>query len=216
MLLHAIHGNRSSMAPRAVFLRSLGFSSLMIDLPAHGESDGARITFGMRESSAVAAAASYARDRSPEDAIGAIGVSLGGASLLLGAAPPRLQAVVLESVYPDIGTAIRNRLELHLGHLGAALAPLLGAQLRLRLGFGPEALRPIDRIGSLHAPLLLLNGAADRHTTQEEALALFAAAAPPKELWIVPGAAHEDLHAAARTEYERRVGAFFERHLTRK
>jgi len=38
----------------------------------------------------------------------------------------------------------------------------------------------------------------------------FAARGEPKSLWIVAGAAHVDLHAFARADYERRVGGFMQ------
>jgi fermentation-respiration switch protein FrsA (DUF1100 family) len=56
-----------------------------------------------------------------------------------------------------------------------------------------------------------MSGAEDRHTRPEESQAMFAAAPEPKEFWLVPGAAHEDLHAVAKAEYERRVLAFLRR-----
>ena len=42
---------------------------------------------------------------------------------------------------------------------------------------------------------------------------LIAAAARPKELWVVEGAAHVDLHAYASADYESRIGGFLARHL---
>jgi fermentation-respiration switch protein FrsA (DUF1100 family) len=74
-------------------------------------------------------------------------------------------------------------------------------------------LRPADHIDALGAPLLLLAGSEDQHTTREDNQRLFAAARPPKELWNVEGAAHVDLHAFTRRAYEKRVGAFLEREL---
>ena len=56
--------------------------------------------------------------------------------------------------------------------------------------------------------MLIVAGSADRHTTRAETERLFAAAAAPKALWIVEGAAHVDLHAYAPAEYERRIGDF--------
>jgi fermentation-respiration switch protein FrsA (DUF1100 family) len=61
------------------------------------------------------------------------------------------------------------------------------------LGVGAVDLRPLDRIGGITAPLLLLSGAEDDRTTVAETRALFAAAPPPKRLVLVPGAGHVDL-----------------------
>ena len=73
------------------------------------------------------------------------------------------------------------------------------------------ALRPIAHIGQMKAPVLIAAGGADLHTTLPETRRLFAAAAQPKELWVVEGAAHVDLHAYVPADYERRIGAFLAR-----
>jgi fermentation-respiration switch protein FrsA (DUF1100 family) len=52
---------------------------------------------------------------------------------------------------------------------------------------------------------------ADEHTTPAETWALFAKAPEPRQLWMVPGAAHVDLYRVAPEEYRRRVLAFLER-----
>jgi fermentation-respiration switch protein FrsA (DUF1100 family) len=70
-------------------------------------------------------------------------------------------------------------------------------------------MRPIDHIGRIHVPKLLIVGDADRHTPISESLAMYRAAAEPKELWIVHGAEHVDLHRYAVDAYETRVLAFF-------
>jgi uncharacterized protein len=57
-------------------------------------------------------------------------------------------------------------------------------------------------------------GAEDQHTTLEESRQMFNAAAEPKELWIVERAAHVDLYAEKKEEYEQRVLSFFKMQLT--
>jgi fermentation-respiration switch protein FrsA (DUF1100 family) len=74
-------------------------------------------------------------------------------------------------------------------------------------------LRPIDRIGAVHAPLLLLAGTRDPYTPITEARALFAHATAPREMWEVEGATHEDLYAFDPPAYEQRVGRFLAAHL---
>ena len=213
LLLHGVRSNRSQMLGRARFLKAAGYSSLLIDLPAHGESDGDRITFGMREAGGVRAALDYLRQALPGEPVGVIGVSLGGASLVFAHARPAPRAVVLESMYPTIADAVANRLSMRLGAGGAALAPLLLWQLPLRLDFSADALKPIEAIAGVGAPLLIASGSIDQQTPMAETRRLFDAAAAPKELWEVQGAAHQDLHAFDPVEYERRILGFFERTL---
>jgi fermentation-respiration switch protein FrsA (DUF1100 family) len=58
--------------------------------------------------------------------------------------------------------------------------------------------------------LLLISGTDDRHTTVAETRRLFEAARQPKEMWIVPGGGHFNMHAYAGREYEDRILDFLE------
>ncbi len=213
VLLHSIRVDRRSMLPRARLLLREGLSVLLVDLQAHGESPGERITLGFRESGNARAALAWLKHRRPNVRVGVIGTSLGGAAVLLGPQPVGVDAVVVEAVYPDIRIALQNRGRLRPGPLAPVLAPLLVAQLRPRLGAGPEDLRPIDGIARLGAPVLVVAGELDRHTTLAESSALFAAAEAPKELWIVAGAPHQDFLAKDPDGYRERVIGFLRRHL---
>ena len=200
VLVHGIHADRRVMLARARFLHRAGYTVLLFDLQAHGESTGDRITFGAKESLDLASAIDVMRAKAPGEPIGVIAVSLGGAAALLGP-PLDVKALVIESVYPTIGQATRDR-------VGPVLAPLLLWQLRPRLGLSPNDLRPIDHMATVRCPIFVLSGDADRHTRPEEARAMFDRASEPKEFWLVPGAGHEDLYAVAGDEYERRILAF--------
>ena len=123
--------------------------------------------------------------------------------------PLPVNAMILESVYPTIDQAITDRLETRFGWFGKLGAPFLTWQLKPRLGFDADDLRPIKQAGQIDVPKLFIAGTADRDTTLQETTDLFHAAAEPKELWLVEGAAHVDLHAFARDEYERRVLDFW-------
>ena len=213
LLVHSIRSNRVEMLSRARFLNEQGYGTLLIDLQAHGETPGDRITFGARESEDVEAAVAYLRNSFPGERLGAIGVSLGAAAIVLAKPPLRLDAVVLESLHPTIREAVENRLRLHLGQFGPILAPLLLSQILLRLNISPEELDPINRIGDLNAPLLLISGTDDRHTTVAETQRLFDAARQPKELWIVPGGGHFNMHTYAGKEYENHISDFLEWYL---
>ena len=201
------------MVGRARFLHDLGYSVLLVDLPAHGESSGDHITYGLAEGQGVAAALTYLSHELPAEKIGVIGVSLGAASLVLSKPSVHLSAVVLESMFPTIREAVADRLNIYLGPFGESLTPLLLWQLPLRLSISPEQLRPIIQISFLHAPLLVAAGSVDRNTTLAETERIYAAAGEPKELWVVDGAAHVDLHAFDSKAYEARVSVFLAKYL---
>ena len=213
LLLHGIRADRTQMLARSRFLQAAGYTVLLIDLPGHGASPAPAITFGLREGVAVKAALDYLRRDDPRRRVGIIGVSLGAASYVLCADCPPADAVILESMYPTIEDAVLDRLHMRVGVLAPALSPLLLAQLPLRLDIDPAQLRPIARMPALGAPVLIVSGDADLHTTIAETRRIFDAAKSEKALWEVPGAAHVDLHRFAPAEYERRVLDFLGRHL---
>src|SRR5262249_25025075 len=159
------------------------------------------------------AAAEFMKRSCPGEKLGVIGLSMGGAAAVLASPALEVDAMALEMVYPDINRATANRLERYLGGWGRGFAALLIMQLPLRCGIDETALRPIDHIEGIKAPILFIAGAKDRHTKLAESLELFAAASEPKELWVVEEAAHVDVHRIAPEEYERRVLDFFGKRL---
>ena len=214
VVLHGVRANRSDMLARAELLWSDGFAVLTPDLQAHGESTGKHITYGHRESQDVEVSVRYLRQRFPGLRVGGIGVSLGGAALVLAGGRVEVDAAVLEAVYPTIAEALDNRIRSRVGPLADLLSPLLLAQLEPRLGVRASDLSPVDAIRSMRCPVLIISGTRDVHTTAAQTQALFAAANAPKELWLVPGAAHVDLIRYDPRGYEDHVLGFLVRHLT--
>jgi fermentation-respiration switch protein FrsA (DUF1100 family) len=215
VLMHGIRSNRLSMVRRARLLNENGFSVLLFDFQAHGESGGTRITFGHLEALDARSAVQFVRRRLPGERVGAIGASLGGAAALLGPSPLTVDALVIEAVYHDIDEALTNRLHIALGPIlggpGAQLmVPIFDMCARLTIGVRPDQLRPIDRIGEVTVPLLIASGMNDRRTKVPEAWDLFGRAREPKSLWLVQGAGHVDLEAFAPEEYRGRVLPFLD------
>ncbi|MBK7493183.1 MAG: alpha/beta hydrolase [Nitrosomonas sp.] len=213
LLVHSMRSNRMEMLSRARFLKDQGYSVLFIDLQAHGETAGDHITFGLREAENVEASVAFLRKTFPAERMGAIGASLGAAAIVLAQQNLKLDAVILESLHPTLEEAVDNRLKLHFGDQGSILLPLMLWQLSFYLDVSLDALSPITRINNLNAPVLFISGTHDVHTTQPETERLYTAARFPKELWIVPGAQHFNMHSYAGREYEQRVSDFLSYYL---
>jgi pimeloyl-ACP methyl ester carboxylesterase len=213
LLLHSIRADRSSMLSRAKLLWDHGLSVLLIDLQGHGETPGAAITLGIRESADVRAALGWLKQTVSPRRIGVIGCSLGGAAVLLAPQPSGFDAVVLEAVYPRVARAVENRIRIRVGPLAPVLAPLLLVQLPPRLHVWPKDLEPIRSIASLGAPVLVVAGSHDQHTTLAESEELFRTAVSPKRLWVVRGAGHQDFLSHDRAGYESEVVGFLLQYL---
>ena len=210
LLLHGVKSNRLQMVNRARFLQEAGYDVLLFDFQAHGESNGTQITFGYLESLDAESAYNYLADRVCNPSIAVIGVSLGGASALLGEVKTKAKVLILEAVYPTIEEAIKDRMRIYFGSFGGYLSPLLTLQIPPRLGIGIDQLRPIDAMDKVEGALLLIAGEQDKHTTIEESKCMFRRAKEPKEMWIVKGAGHANFDKVKAKEYKDRILEFLE------
>lgn len=93
------------------------------------------------------------------------------------------------------------------------LSPLITWQIKPRLGFDPTLLAPIEHMSKLNIPLLLIAGTKDKHTTLNESKKMVALAPGPKEFWAVKGAAHQDIQKYIPKLYQKKILAFFAKHL---
>jgi uncharacterized protein len=176
LLMHGVRANRLDMLGRTRLLHKHGFSILLFDFQAHGESPGQHITFGYLESLDARSAFDYLRRALPGERVGIVAVSLGGAAAILADPPIQADAMVLEAVFASLRKAVENRLAIRVGDAAACLlAPTLLWQVKPRLGFDPRLLKPSNRIGRLNVPLLLIAGSADAHATPAEMNQLFGA-----------------------------------------
>ncbi len=208
VLMHGVRGDRS-MPNRMAFLNESGFSILTFDFQAHGESIGKQITFGHLESRDATASLKFIKQKLPNEKVGVLGISMGGAAFLLQNEPIKVDAVILEMVYPTMQKAIDNRLNLWLFSGAENLSPLMTLQFPARLGVSVDELRPIDKLPRFSSPIFVIAGESDRHTTLAESRQLYDTANQPKDIWIVPNAEHSDLQKNAPKDYEEKVLRFF-------
>ena len=213
ILMHAIRGNRASMAGRAPFLHRTGYSLLFFDFQAHGESEGEIITFGDLEKEDVQAAIQFASQRNSSSPIGIIGFSLGGVAAVLNGAAIGADALILEAVFTTLEQTVINRIRQRIGFLAPLLAHPLLFHLQFHYGIDPQELRPIDFIHSLGIPVFVMGGTHDQHTLQSETETLFSLASSPKDLWLVKGAHHQNFHQYTQKDYETRVLAFLNKYV---
>lgn len=179
---------------------------LLVDLRAHGDSDGTYTTFGAEEARDVEAATSYLLDREEVDRAGAWGVSMGAAALLL-ARDPRLEAVVAEAPFADLPGAVRVPGP---ALLDRVLRRVFSTWSRLVLGLDPADVRPVDAARDLPFPVLLVHGTADRSVPVDHAERIAEAGGDRVEVWLVEGAGHDECREVNPGAYEAKVGGFLE------
>lgn len=213
LICHGVGANKGNFLAFVPFLHRAGFHVFLFDFRAHGDSAGHTTTFGHDEARDVRGAVRYLQGRSDVRQISAFGLSMGG-SALLQAIPqlPDVRAVVVDSTFADFGTVTDAQLASLPTPLRGLIRAEVGLWARLELGVPLSDIAPRRSIAAVSPrPLLIIHGTDDRLVPPGQAADNFAAARPPKELWLVPGAGHVGAHARVRSEYEQRVVAFLRR-----
>lgn len=213
LFLHGNHASRASMEQNARWLAAEGYAVLTVDFRGHGQSTPHERSFGLFESRDAAAALAWLKHRLDGAPVAVVGISLGGASSLLGDdGPIGADALILQAVYPDIRRAIRNRLAALMPAVMADLfEPLLSFQSLPRFGVWPDTLSPVSAIRRYPGPVLVIGGEADNLTPPDETRSIFDAAPGPKDLWFAEGADHMQASSIRSDAYRQRVLAFLHR-----
>lgn len=221
ILAHGLSGSGMAMAIYAVPLAHAGYNVLLIDLRAHGSSDGDTSTYGVLEAHDIAGAADYLLSRGDvdPDKIGVLGISLGAQAAVHGAAQSdAIRALALEGLGPAdsqdfVGLSSRlnqsNRLAVLWYRIKLTIALFQQWMFNFFSGQRPTALTvEIGRIAP--RPILLIAcGKYEIHYNRR-----FCAAAPEScTLWELPKAPHAGAYGHDPLEYLKRILAFFDQAL---
>jgi pimeloyl-ACP methyl ester carboxylesterase len=225
--------NRWSAVPACADLRAAGFDIFTYEPRNQGESD---VQAGFepmqwitdREVADCRAAVEYLKKRPDADprGIGLYGFSKGAnAGLLVAANDPWIRCAVTDGAFGTYSVVVPYmRYWYSIYNSDYALHGLLNAWYYGRIALvsmkkngrkrGVEYLHVENAIRKFHRPLLMIHGGSDTYIKADMARELYSYARPPKELWIVPDAKHNQAPVVAQDEYKRRVVGFFEKHLS--
>ena len=168
-------GDRSMRAALAVALNRMGLSVLLFDYRGYGGNPGRPSEEGLAADARAAQAWLAAQPEVDSDRIAYFGESL-GAAVAVGLAVQRPPAaLMLRSPFTS------------LADVGAVHYPWLPIR-RLLLDRYPS----VERIASVHAPLLVIAGDRDDIVPLSLSRRLYDAAVEPKRFVLVPGAGHND------------------------
>ena len=210
LLLHGLAEGRGSMLVRVAGLLARGWDVAVLDARASGASGGTRISFGAREAGDLLAwIDTLTAEAGPATRFAAWGRSMGAATALRAATSDRrIEALVLESPYRDLGSAVATTLRRL--KVPGLFAPLVLLRAGMLAGVRLDRPRPIDLAPILRVPVLILHGGNDRLVPLAEARQLAGAFAEPARLIEVAGAGHGDVVVVGGPGLLDEVGAFLD------
>jgi alpha-beta hydrolase superfamily lysophospholipase len=215
LLFHGVADNRVGAIGQAELLLGAGFSVVMMDQRAHGESGGAMATYGWLERNDTRAVLDALVASEHPAHIFSLGESMGaGIALQSAGIDPRIEAVVAEAPFASLREASYD-------YAGLQKYPLLGKTLFAPgawtmlyrggklAGFPAAGVSPENAVASKNFPVLLICDESDTTLPCRHAKRIYAAARGPKSFWMVPGAFHAAALGFAPEEFRWRVLDFF-------
>ncbi len=193
----AFHGYRSmalrDCAGAFALSQKLGFNILAVDQRGHGSSEGAAITFGIRERQDCLNWIEYTSDRFGHDRpIILSGISMGAATVLMASElelPKNVCCIMADCPY-DSPAGIISKVAKDLGYPKALAMPVirLGAKL-----FGNLNLLESTASGAVQSakvPILLIHGEDDRFVPCDMSRKIYQHCSSKAQLHTIPDAGH--------------------------
>jgi hypothetical protein len=222
LLLHGVQDNREGVAGFAPELLNHGYSVLLPDARAHGESGGTLATYGLREADDIHRWVNWLYRRQQSKCVYGFGESMGAALVLesLGSANGnQFCAVVAESPFSSFRAVAYERAALYVrapfwvGRTFLRLPVEVGmTYARLRYGLDFDLDSPADAVGHSTTPVLLIHGTDDINILPHHSELIATRSPSHVVLWEVPGATHCGASTVEPQMFWSKVLAWFDSH----
>ena len=217
-LIIEVHGFRSS--PQHDFIAAFpyfynkGYSILMIDMRAHGESEGTYITYGVHERCDLRDWVYFAMEKLGTDIeIVLHGISMGASTVLMTSAldlPENVRGIIADSGYTSPYDIFVRVLEHSFHAKPFPILPITQLIAESKADFDFQAASTLDAMEENTIPVSFVHGEDDDFVPIEMSEANFAACKAEKRFVRVPGALHACGYVVDRAGCEKALDDFFD------
>ncbi|KRM87338.1 alpha/beta hydrolase [Lacticaseibacillus thailandensis] len=217
VVAHGYMNTKEDMASYIRMFHAAGYNVLAPDDRGHGQSDGNYIGYGWPDRLDYRRWIKQVIARDGQSSkIAMFGVSMGGATTMYTAGlklPHQVKAFIEDCGYTSISDelAAKAKSMYHLPRWPLVPGVIATASLITHNNFA--AARTSATLAHNHRPMLFIHGNKDNFVPTRMVYANYRAAKGPKQLWVVPGAAHAKSLATHPVAYRRHVLKFLHRYL---
>ena len=212
--LHGVSECKIVGLPAAQWLHDRGYHVFIYDSRRHGNSEGSFCTYGFYEKHDTSTVINYLQSRSDLrlGRIGLFGSSMGAAiALQVAALDQRVSAVVAESGFATLRSVFDDYQKRMIKLPWHYLRNIVIRRSERLAHFKANAVSPLEAVREIRIPVFIVHGTADNLIDFRYSVMVYEQANEPKELWLIPGARHNDIVDVGGEEYRRRILEFFDR-----
>ena len=195
LMLHGYTGWKEELYKYAYNFYKEGYSVLLPDMKAHGESEGDLIGMGYADIPDNLKWIDYINRYYDEPPVILYGQSMGGAAVVMLTGSPELPdnvvAAVSDSAFSDAKTLFKQKLKDWTGLPSLGLFDAAGLLLKLEGGYDLSQASALKFAGKSSIPTLFIYGSEDSIIPPGDIIRLYdASSAPDKQKLVVEGAGH--------------------------
>jgi len=212
IVVHGLFVHKQYSLPIGSMLARYGYHVFLIDLRAHGASQGHKITFGYHESLDVRAAVDFLQEQPGIEQIGAVGYSLGGAAVIRAAtADEDIGPLVIISSYSSLSDAVNDGFDEFSNLPQWFFGPLIVKTGEWNLDINIDQVDSVRDLAALSPrPILIMHSRDDNLFPVTHAYKMYEAAPVPKELFLMQDYDHDDPRLYYKDNYQKYIVAFFD------
>lgn len=217
VLVHGFGSNKEAMGGYAGMFHDLGYNTLIPDTRGQGQSQGKVISYGYYESrDYLKWVKQVIAKQGPQSQVVLFGVSMGGATTMMTSGlktPRQLKAYIEDCGYTNADAEITYQAKQMYNLPHWPLVPLTSLVTKLRAGFYFKDANSVAAVKRNHKPMLFIHGGADTFVPTRMVYQVYQADAGPKQLLVVPGAAHAAALSHAPKRYTQKVQEFLAKYI---
>ena len=209
ILFHGLNSNKGNTLGEAFEFNSFGYNTMLIDMRAHGNSEGIVNTLGYKESEEVKLAFDHISKKGEKNIV-LWGMSLGAVIIAkaIWEYDIKPQKIILEMPFDRLQDHIKARARIS-GFPGEPFGFFVTFWTGLEQGYWAYGHKTSRYVKKITCPVLLQWGNNDEYVLKNETENIFAAInSSKKKLEIYPGAGHSPLLAANPSKWDESVNEF--------
>lgn len=216
VIVHGYYGRGKDMEYYAEQYFNRGYNVLLIDLRAHGKSQGDYIGMGWHDRLDLIDWANYLITRNPNCQIILHGVSMGAATVMMATGedlPSNIKVAIEDCGYTSIWDEFEMQLKVLYDLPAFPVLNAASAVCKIKAGYMLEEGSAVEQVKKSKTPTLFIHGDQDRFVPFEMLDVLYEAAACEKQKLVVEGAAHAEAVGVNPTLYWQTVDGFIEKYI---
>ena len=207
-IFHGHGSEKSANLSQSNEFNEMGYSTLLVDFRAHGQSEGNTCTIGYREAEDVKLVYDYLKNKGEKNII-LYGISLGAATITKAVADYSLapEKIILEMPFASLPATVEGKMRMA-GLPEEPFGGLLTFWGGVINGFWAFNMKPAAFVKKIKCPVLLQWGRKDKGVTETQINELFKNITSPKKFVVYENSGHENLCENEPDKWEENVGDF--------